>query len=339
MITLLNEELYSFSCIRGTDPGAKKPQFRLTVSTSNKLVKETSSLSNRNHRDHKSMKDGVDTSKSPNLKAFPREVLSILTPSSDNSSFVNRPISLKVTENMKGTPMVACRCLGDDEPNKANIFVIAYPFNGMLKPIPEDPKYHIYKGLIATSDRRFMFNGKSYRKILYLVVEPHMRLFDPEHKYHVTHIPITIESYALFTDRDTGKPTTTHSSYTLDIVSNDGMYTESWDSEDLDYEVDMQCAPGQNLWTTFRFNSTQTAAGPRRGKSGHKEGYVRGGTYITSNKNGIRKEVPLRDRGGERGGSSRDRDYDMFRQCGDYDDYDEPYNHGKDGKRGKKHRR
>lgn len=343
MLTILNEELYSFNCIKGTDPKTRTPSYRLTISTSNKLVRAV--RTQRNDRHARTSGNNVDIAS--NLETVTREILSVLTPSDDPTSYRNNPVSLRVGENPKGIPTVTIRCLGENDANKANIYVLAFPFNGMIKPIPEDPKYHIYKGIIATSVKPFFFNGRRYRKILYLVIEPHMALFKADHKYHTNNIPISIESYAIYKDKDTGEEKTNHETYTLDIVSEDGMYQETWDYETLDYPVQIESSPDTPVWHTFKFiqkdrpdteqsgdHSPIPAPKPKKGNNGKKDGYVSGGMYVTTNRHGIRKEVPI----GRKGKDHRDNDLDrMMRQSGMFDPKeDRRENYGKRGKKGGK---
>lgn len=326
MLTILNEELYSFEALNGTDPRTKKDSFKLVVSTSNKLVRYSRRNENYNNRNTPKPKNGIDIS-TPGVEVLSREIISILTPSDDPMQFCNLPISLKVSENMKGIPMVSVRCLGEDDKNNSNLFLLAFPFNGMIQPIAEDPKYHIYKGLIGTSVRPFFFNGRRYRKILYLVIEPHMALFNPEHTYHTKKIEIKLESFAIYRDRETQEEKTNHETYTFTVLGADGMYTENWEHETVDHAITIDSNSATPLWTTFKFNNMKSANSstpiPPK-KKGQKDGYVQGSTYITTNKHGIRKEVPMkterpnhmRNTKEKRGGDRLD---EMMRSSGMYD--------------------
>lgn len=342
MLTILDEDLCSFNCVQGIDPRTKLPSFKLTVATSNKLVHYAKP------QNGKKQKNGVDMTSNPKLETTTREILSVTTPSDDVTGYRNLPISLRVGENARGVPTVNIRCLGENDANKANIYVIAFPFNGMIKPIPEDPKYHIYKGLIAASQRPFMYNGRRYRKILYLVVEPHMALFNADHKYHVNSIPIQIESYAIYKDKENDDEKTNHETYTLTIVGQDGMYTENWEYETLNEAVNIPASSETPVWHTFKFATSDTKPSGNKGgfrgqksgklKNGKREGYVQGDMYVTTNKHGIRKEVSINKGRGQKGSGDIDR---MMKQSGMFepkDDRRETYGRKK-GNKGKKGRR
>lgn len=323
MLTILQEDLYSFNCVKGTDPGTKQPSFKLTVATSNKLVHYAKP------QPGKKMTDGVDTSATPKFETSIRDILSVIIPSNDITGYRNLPISLRVGENAYGSPKVSIRCLGESDANKANIYVLAVPFNGMIKPIPEDPKYHIYKGVIASSQRQFIYNGRRYRKILYLVIEPHMALFNPDHKYHVLNIPIQIESFAIYKDKETSEEKTNHEVYTLTIIDKDGMYTENWEYETIDGAITIESSPDVPVWYTFKFaqkspeekaKSAQNTGRfqnkkPGVSKQGKREGYVSGDVYVTTNRHGIRKEVSISRGHGGRRDSGKDLD-SMMKQSG-----------------------
>ncbi len=351
MLTLLNEELYSFETIFGTDRVTSKETCKISISTSNKIVRYARGSNPKNQNYHKPpmRKDGVDLSSSPQIETTTREILSVFTPSSDPTNWKGLPISLRVGESLGGQPNVSVRCLGDGNPNKANIYVLAFPFNGLIKPIPEDPKYHIYKGVISTSVRPFFFNGRRYRKVLYLVIEPHMALFNADHSHHTNSIPITLESYALFKDRETGEDKTNHETYTFTVVDSEGMYTEKWENETLDEAVVIETSQNTPLWTVFKFRPKDPSARPqsqyqqREVKKKQPDGYVQGNTYVTTNKNGIRKEVPMQQRSNRNDGFSRNssRDGNGSYRDNDNRDNDDYYSYSKkkgNPNRGKKQR-
>lgn len=122
-----------------------------------------------------------------------RQVLRLLSSSKEYTSF-NQSISVRDNENGKRSILIRAN---ENVRRDANIFLIAVPFNGIIKPIEYSKQYRIYKGLIASSDsRNIQFKNKKYQKILYLVVEPNMNLFDPTHKYYTDKINITIEAYS-----------------------------------------------------------------------------------------------------------------------------------------------
>ena len=275
---------------------------------------------------------------------------------------MTQPTSIKVTENNRGIPVVTARCLQNDSPNKSNLYIIAFPFNGMILPIAEDPRYRIYKGLIMSSVRFFYYKNRRYRKILYLVVEPHNALFDPNHKHHTNVIDIKLESYAIYRDRETGEEMTNHETFTLDI--SDKISSSNWEYETLNEAKRIEPDTATPLWTTFKFdsksnngksynknqNSDEKPRMNNKPKNGQKPGYIEGNTYVTTNKHGIRKEVSInQNRGGYSQNNNRNNqkksggdDFErMLRESGMYDeDFDRDNRRGNNrGKKGKKNNR
>ncbi len=122
-----------------------------------------------------------------------RQILRLLSSSKEYTSF-KQSISVRDNENGKRSILIRAN---DNVRRDANVFLIAFPFNGVIKPIEYSKQYRIYKGLIASSDsRNIQFKNKKYQKILYLVIEPNMNLFNEDHKYHTDEINITIEAYS-----------------------------------------------------------------------------------------------------------------------------------------------
>ena len=353
MLTIINEDLYSFNCVKGIDPRTKLDSYRISIATSNKLLHYRMNQDNN----YKKPQNGVENHNPP-PESTPREILTIQTPSDDLDAYQKLPISLRVGENQRGNPTVAVRCLGENDTNNANVYVLAIPFNGMINPIPEDPKYHIYKGLIGSSVKPFMFNGKRYKKILYLVIEPHMKLFAPDHKYHTDCIDIRVDTYALVTDKETGKEVTNHETYTFSVVSADGMYRDKWEYETLEEPVLISNDNGaQPVWHTFKFiqkDRVKPYQSKKRNPNGRRDGYVSGNTYVTTNKHGIRKEIPLRNKeeapqNGYNGRpekfsrkSGSDNEFErMLQDSGMYDDRENRrnnFNRKKGGNKGKNYR-
>jgi len=337
MITILNDDLFSFEHKTGSDRHTGTQVSKLVVSTSNKLV--------RYSREKGKSKAGVDMSSTPQLVSTSREILSITTPIDKENEWNKLPISVSVTDNERRVPQINIRCLGDDEKRRnANIFVLAVPFNGMIVPIPEDPTYRIYKGMIGSSQRPIYVHGRRYRKVLYLVIEPNMALLDPEHKHHVREISVKVESFAVYKDSESGEDRTNHETYVFKVVDSDGMYTESTDQETLTKAVMIDHDQTTELWHTFRFTKAPKDGKPTpnrkpfsRSKS-QPEGYIQGNTLITKNKHGIRKEVSLDSRGRPR----QPKDLDaMMKESGMYDqDYNSDRRGGrnKNGKKGKRRR-
>lgn len=371
MLTFVNEELFSYATKHEVNAQTKKEILQLSVSTSNYLV--TYAKGSKMDKYHNPQQDqkinknhDIDMRDNPSIVPINREILSVNYVSDDQASnpsqLMNQPTSLKVTENNRGIPQVSVRCLKDNSENKSDIYVVAFPFNGMILPIPEDPTYRIYKGMIMSSVRPFYFKGRRYRKILYLVIEPHRALFNQNHKYHTDTISLKLESYAIYKDKDTGDEKTNHETFHLDMMQNSCNY--GWEYEIMDEAFRIEAVPDKPLWVTFKFtqkdsNKNQShrqnpqnqdsdnpfsgrTPNPAKKKNGQKNGYVEGNTYVTTNKNGIRKEVPIRNNSFKKN-DKKDLD-SMMQNSGMFDedkfDRTNRYDRKKKGKKGgKKNRR
>ena len=371
MLTFVNEELFSYATKHEVNAQTKKEILQLSVSTSNYLV--TYAKGSKMDKYHNPQQDqkinknhDIDMRDNPSIVPINREILSVNYVSDDQASnpsqLMNQPTSLKVTENNRGIPQVSVRCLKDNSENKSDIYVVAFPFNGMILPIPEDPTYRIYKGMIMSSVRPFYFKGRRYRKILYLVVEPHRALFNQNHKYHTDTISLKLESFAIYKDKDSGDEKTNHETFHLDMMQNSCNY--GWEYEIMDEAFRIEAVPDKPLWVTFKFtqkdsNKNQShrqnpqnqdsdnpfsgrTPNPTKKKNGQKNGYVEGNTYVTTNKNGIRKEVPIRNNSFKKN-DKKDLD-SMMQNSGMFDedkfDRTNRYDRKKKGKKGgKKNRR
>ena len=371
MLTFVNEELFSYATKHEVNAQTKKEILQLSVSTSNYLV--TYAKGSKMDKYHNPQQDqkinknhDIDMRDNPSIVPINREILSVNYVSDDQASnpsqLMNQPTSLKVTENNRGIPQVSVRCLKDNSENKSDIYVVAFPFNGMILPIPEDPTYRIYKGMIMSSVRPFYFKGRRYRKILYLVVEPHRALFNQNHKYHTDTISLKLESFAIYKDKDSGDEKTNHETFHLDMMQNSCNY--GWEYEIMDEAFRIEAVPDKPLWVTFKFtqkdsNKNQShrqnpqnqdsdnpfsgrTPNPAKKKNGQKNGYVEGNTYVTTNKNGIRKEVPIRNNSFKKN-DKKDLD-SMMQNSGMFDedkfDRTNRYDRKKKGKKGgKKNRR
>ena len=367
MLTFVNEELFAYDTKHEVNSQTKKEILQLGVSTSNFLVGYAKgSKMDKYHNPQKDQKinkkHDIDMRDNPSIVPVNREILTVNYVSdaqtNEPSLLMQQPTSLKVTENSRNIPQVTVRCLKENSENKSDIYVIAFPFNGMITPIPEDPKYRIYKGMIMSSVRPFYFNGRRYRKILYLVIEPHCALFDKNHKHHTDVINITLESYAIYKDKETGEEKTNHETFHLNMMESS--FSSDWTYETMNEAYRIETNPEKPLWITFRFGARDSEnKGPRQNnnnnfnkekkfdnrnqtsqkpKNGQKGGYIEGNTYVTTNKNGIRKEVPIR---GNEPHKNNKKDLDsMMKESGMFDDekfergnrYDRKKNKGKKGR-------
>ena len=365
MLTFVNEELFSYEVKHDTN-AQKKDVLQLGVSTSNFLVSYAKGSKMDKYKNPKQdqkidKQHDIDMRDNPVIVPINREILSVnyVTDKQceDPSLLMSQPTSLKVTENNRGIPQVSVRCLKEGYDNKSDIYVVAFPFNGMIQPIDADPTYRIYKGLIMSSVRPFYYNGRRYRKILYLVIEPHRALFDKNHKHHTDVINITLESYAIYKDKETGEEKTNHETFRLDMCAASSM--TGWDYETMNEAYRIETNPEKPLWITFRFGARDSEnkvprqnndnfnkdkkfdnrnQSSQKHKNGQKGGYIEGNTYVTTNKNGIRKEIPIRSNE-PRKNTKKDLD-SMMKDSGMFDDekfergnrYDRKKNKGKKGR-------
>ena len=321
MLTIINEELMSYDVVEVHEPKTHKSYFKLVMLTSNRLLQPKSKLQNyapnKPDRSKESkLNDRRIESQNDPLVPVNREVLRIsaplkrikdITKDTKNVSFpvdwAQFPMSINVTNPSRFVNQVDVRCheRGEDQ---ANLFVIAFPFNGMIKPMVENPQYRIYKGFIASSVKPFFFNNRKYRKILYLVVEVNKNLFKPDHKYHTDAVSITLESYALFDDRETGQKKTNHEIMDITILADN--VAQAWSYEAIDKAVLMNVQPGEQLWPTYSFSKDANAKSNSNGRNDRpttrrnhskpnrpKNYSVEGNMLVTTNKHGIRKEIPL----------------------------------------------
>ena len=357
MLTLVNEDLMSFDTISVTDKNTDKMYFKLKVLTSNKLIQPQSNLGG-NRGFHSPRKTDLNSQNRIESNVDPlvpvnKEVIRVSAPLKRLGDIFNGDSNLSLPIEWKEYPMtvniaqsgrfstqidVRCHEQGED---RANVFVVAFPFNGMIKPLKEDPKYRIYKGFISSSIKPFFYNNHKYRKILYLVIEINKNLFRSDHKYHTNCIPITFESFAIFEDRETGQKKTNHETMQLDITSTQGDYNVGWTYELINDAIMMNAQPGENLWPTYvsekdngqRSNGRKPFNGKPNGnkknsskKNSQRPFVVEGNTVVTTNKHGIRKEIPMnnrrrddfRERGGYRNSGKNSLD-EMIERSGMYD--------------------
>lgn len=249
------------------------------------------------------------------------------------------PTKFKLYDDEKGIPKFTMTALKNSDRDYTNTYLLAIPFNGIIKPIELDPKYRIYKGLMITSRSGFNCNFSKYFKCLYLIVEPNLKLFNPEHKYHCDEIKIDIDTY------DHSKVGYTHTVTTIRFDENGAVQYSEFTDETYKTQPDDWYIPDQDnkksIWQTFKFekredreakehneasnndNSTREDKFTNKSfnspafsmknddahyndKPKHKKqkrgggkksssGYRSGDYYITTNKNGIRQEIPIRN--------------------------------------------
>lgn len=276
------------------------------------------------------------------VKKYRRDIMNFKF--SDAGDFIlessyDLPTKFKLYDDEKGIPKFTMTALKNSDRDYTNTYLLAIPFNGIIKPIELDPKYRIYKGLMITSRSGFNCNFSKYFKCLYLIVEPNLKLFNPEHKYHCDEIKIDIDTY------DHSKFGYTHTTTTIRFDENGAVQYSEFTGETCKTQPDDWYIPDQDnkkaIWQTFKFEKKEDREAKEHNeasndgnsaredkytntsfkspafsmknddthyndKSKHKKqkrgggkkssgGYRSGDYYITTNKNGIRQEIPIRN--------------------------------------------
>lgn len=229
MLNIINESLFNFDTMRGTNDYGE--YYKLSVNSTSKAVK----IMNDN-----------------SVVPITRPIIRLVSPDKDYSNY---NLNVSTRENDRHNINVLVKADKRNTHN-ANVFVIAFPFNGIVKPIPENKQYRIYKGFINISDKMSInFNNKKYRKILYMVIEPNMNLFNEDHKYHTDKIELNLESFT-YINRNSKDDTQDFTPYTdyeaMKLVITKNTYSVQWDSKKMDNLVDMSRFKGQPLWVTYR---------------------------------------------------------------------------------------
>ena len=225
MIKFINENLFSFATKKEKNNFGEF--YRTNINTSLKILQN----------------DVIKGETKPMI----RTIASIFSPEDD---YGKMKMSVNIRTNDYGKSSVRIKA---DNKNRfdANLFVIAFPFNGIIKPIPESKQYRIYKGLISmSSDYSVSFNNKKYKKVFYLLIEPNMNLFKEEHEYHTDSIQIDFESFTLTKDKNNQNSENKTAVETMKfIITKDGTSTE-WDKKVVD-QIDTNQFRDMPLYTTY----------------------------------------------------------------------------------------
>lgn len=230
MVNIVNEGLFSFNTELRTNAKTQDQYYKLDINTSTKIIRKNA----------------------PDSTEPARTVRTFACLTSPEKTYSQYNIIINARDNEFGKRSVMFRAVKESTYN-ANAFVVAFPFNGIIKPIPFDKRYRIHKGMISMSDEySIQFNNKNYRKILYLIIEPNMKIFDGDENHDpIEALNIPIESYSLIKDRKNpdAEVKTNFESMTLQITKTG--YTVDWENKVIDF-VDMQQyknTPLYNLYT------------------------------------------------------------------------------------------
>lgn len=383
MLKIINEELFAFNPITVEENGKEYAKISI-CNTNKVIAYANQNSKNRNERNESRTAQVVKMSEDSRgeLQTVKREICRVSAPAKMIGDFTAQALNEESVDfygamssfidyKNQYRPEVEIRCHEKGE-DKSNIYVVAFPFNGKIQPLKEDKRYRIYKGVLVTSSAKpFYFNSRRYRKILYLVIEINTSLFDPSHKYHTDSIDIKFNSAVLRTDRETGKVSTVTEEFVLNIKSTEGDYETEWNYGEVDGEVYME-SDGQ-LWVTYkrpippkylkdtnegsdkkvRFNNTKEAYDSYRSQTdryrkpkykSQKPSHIEGDMVVTTNRHGIRKEIPMKNKSYKKSYDEVEFAYSkkhptndsferMLRDSGIYDDEDYGYPRKKGGKK------
>jgi len=341
MITLINENLFNFKVVNERID-ENTSQVRLLITNTDKVKQPPA-------------KDNYETSDNDGLGLYEPliKILAKVTAPRIDHEFYNKyedcdgvvpasdididypAMAFRVNEanEIKKVPTIDIKFFEEakEEYVDRHIYILAVPFNGIMKSLPETIQYRIYKGCLVYSPLPIYFKKKSYKKILYLVFEPNASLFKEDHKYHTDQINIDFASYYSYNEPKTNLNKTDKQVYHLSFTK-DG-YFDSWENETLDGFIAPLSSPGTQLWVTYsskknkrfsnnkKFNNSNdknykpynnqnnknnfkennnnndnkntNRVNKTNNSNNKKHAYVENDTLITTNKHGIRKEVSL----------------------------------------------
>ncbi len=234
MINIVNKELFDFKdFIREADQGREKLH-QLDIFTTPQATKFSSSNSK--------------------IVSNSRQLLRL---SSQSENYKDYKHSISVRDNANNKRSVLIRA-NERVRRDANIFLVAFPFNGLVKPIEFSKQYRIYKGYIATSDSfNILFNNRKYKRVLYLIIEPNMNLFTEGHAFETSKIDIDIESVAY--SKQGGETVSIKETLNISITADD--YTTSMEREEVE-PVDMSIYKGTQMYTQFEIKNRETSNKP-----------------------------------------------------------------------------
>jgi hypothetical protein len=241
MITFINENLFKLDTQEVSNDNGT--HYKIDVLTAN-AVKKGKSEEVKNHI-----------------------ITRIISPIEDYNSY---NVNIATSPGHNGMQNVSIRA-SERNTYDSDIILIAIPFNGIAEPIPESKEYRIHKGYVVRSDKRDIeCNGVLYKKVLYLLVEPNIGLFNEDHKYHTDEIKLNFVSYNLETNEDNTTVTmksTVEISFTAEAVK----YTDSVEESD---PVDPDAYKGQMLFHTYSKKNKPAGdkeRAPKHEKSGDKK--------------------------------------------------------------------
>lgn len=197
-----------------------------------------------------------------------KQFVKLKTPTADYSNY-KHIVSVRENEYKKRSVLIRAT---EEARRDANIILVAFPFNGLIKPIAPSKNFRIYKGIIASSDTyNIQHEGFSYKKILYFVIEPNMILFDNDED--LAKIPIEFVAVS-YNKKDNERVTMSH---TLEIlISRDGTVVYDTKIEEIE-PIDMSQYKGMKLYQQFEIK-------PRTNKPQNRDNYTKDKTPLDKTK-------------------------------------------------------
>lgn len=139
-------------------------------------------------------KTGIETKNNKTKETKQHVITKLFAESEDYNS---EKTGITINTSAYGT-RVGLRSSNQKVKNDTNIYIIAIPFNGYVKPMFRTFDYRIYKSMVVTAEKRnITFHGAMYKKIAYLIVVPNEMMFDESHKYHKDVLELVMESFNL----------------------------------------------------------------------------------------------------------------------------------------------
>lgn len=326
MINFVNSDLFNFRLKKEVDPRTNREYQKIQVLTSDKLVQPRNSyMESSDTRYGAPYQNGV-VNRGDVLKPISMELFRISAPianyddvGSDENlrsrvANIQFPMSIFATYRNPRRPRIEVRCHRNGE-DHTNLFVVAFPFNGMLQKLTVTKAIRIYSGAIQTSKKPFFYRSHKYRKILYLIIEVNKKIFEEDHPYHADFIDLNLESFAFITDRETEEQKTKHETMRVRFLP-DADFDTVWTEETLDERVDKHVEPDEDLWPIFRLDRKDVAESqPTSKRQNSKKRFqppvrYEGNMEITHNRHGIRVERTIRNPPYRKdGGGFNKRDY------------------------------
>jgi len=114
---------------------------------------------------------------------------------SDTQNYSDNNLRIWMSNNSEGKSVFKMNSSAKNRFD-TDVYIVAIPFNGILKPIESSFEYRIFRGSIIQSERRDIeYDDALFKKIAYMVIVPNVSLFNKTHKYHKDVLTLKIESY------------------------------------------------------------------------------------------------------------------------------------------------